>query len=439
MTRSYDVVVAGAGMAGILTALGLTARGARVLLVEERRLGGGQSGQSHGYLHRGYAFGPNEPRLPLLFDRARDHWLALTAGLAPVTAGSVVSFSNPNALRRAQEHWQASGLPVRPVEPPPWLGDGFISSFRSEEETYDFGPVLRRLGERTASSGIDLARGSISRTADEPGGVLCELVRPDGLTETIASRAVVVAAGAGAPGILARSGLPPVVRCRKSFMLVLRGNLPVISAVFPEREEHGLFVAGRTGHEGGTTWLVSDFQSFDSARGAGGQLAGWWAHRVLSTLRGVVRPGPLAGVRLISGYAAVKSGLLPSSGTVADEFSHDFLGGRAVVVSPSKLTLAPLAAESAVKSVSGVLGIPFTGVEWDRVTAPVPPPVSPAGSPSVSTPLSTPPSPPGPAAADSVLLTSAGELWETDLHALKDPDLLGDLPGIAALSSLYAH
>ncbi|MFE9765029.1 FAD-dependent oxidoreductase [Streptomyces sp. NPDC005808] len=417
MTRSYDVVVVGAGMAGMLTALGLTARGVRVMLAEERRIGGGQSGQSHGYLHRGYAFGPNEPLLPLLLARARDHWDALTAGLTPITPESVVSFSDASEARRAQRQWRASGLPVVPVEPPSWLGDGFASSFRSEEEGYDFGPVLRGLEVLTASTGIELVRGTVSRVAEQPKGVACEFVHMDGSTEVISSRAVVVAAGAGAPDLLARSGLPPVVRCRKAFMLVLRGRLPVVSAVFPGGAEHGLFLASRTGHESGTTWLVSDFQSFDSARGSGGQLAGWWAHRVLSTLRRAVQPSLMSGVALISGYAAVKSSLLPSSGTVAHEFSNDFLDGRVVVVSPSKLTLAPLAAESAVRSVMSVVGMPLDGLGLDRV-----PPLAayrPSGGPE--------------------LIGTTGEVWETDLDALKDVDLLGDLPGIPTLSSIFPH
>lgn len=77
--RDGDVIVAGAGMAGLLTALDLARRGARVVLVEPSRAGSGQSGQSHGYLHRGYAYGPDEPLLPTLLGRAHDHWKELLA------------------------------------------------------------------------------------------------------------------------------------------------------------------------------------------------------------------------------------------------------------------------------------------------------------------------------------------------------------------------
>ncbi|GJF33188.1 hypothetical protein KNE206_58880 [Kitasatospora sp. NE20-6] len=411
-----DVVVAGAGMAGVLTALALAGRGLDVLLVEQHRLGGGQSGQSHGYLHQGYAYGPDEPQLPALFRRARAHWGELTAGLTPETPGATVAFSNEAARLRAERYWQASGLPVRPVRAPGWLGPGFTSCFRSDELTYNFGHILRCLGRSTAAAGVESVPGRIAAVTEEAAGVRAELVRPDGTAVTVHGRAVVVAAGAGSPALLARSGLPPVVYCRKSFMLVLRGALPVVGAVFPEREEHGLFLASRTGHPAGTTWLVSDFQSFDGGHGDPRQLAGWWAHRLLTTLRRVVDAPVLAEVRAVSGYAAVKSGLLPSSGTVAHEFSRDFLGGRVVVTSPSKLTLAPLAAESAVRSVCARLGLPFHGLTWDGVDR----------------------QPPGPGALPGPA-GEACEAWETGLAAVEHPGLPDALPDIPTLSSLYAR
>ncbi|MFE6035916.1 NAD(P)/FAD-dependent oxidoreductase [Streptomyces sp. NPDC056452] len=412
MTRRYDVVVAGAGMAGVLTALGLAGHGVRVLLVEPHGVGAGQSGQSHGYLHRGYAYGRTEPLLPPLLGRAREHWDALLRDTSPVTSHSLVSFSDPEAARGATEFWRSCGLPVSAVEAPDWLGGGFASCFRSEEATHDFGQVLRHLGARIAACGVDVDAGTLTGFSEEPGGVHCEFERPDGTGLTVRSRAVVVAAGAGTPGILARSGLPPVVRCRKSFVLVLRGDLPVISAVFPAGTEHGLFLASRTGHESGTTWLVSDFQSFDSAWGASGQLPGWWAHRILLTLRRIISPERLAGVATVSGYAAVKSGLVPSSGTVSHGLGHDFLAGRAIVASPSKLTLAPLAAERAMRSVARVLKFPFDGAAWDPV---------PAGTGRGSEGSRT------------------GEKWETGLDAVKDPDLASGPPDIAELSRLFSR
>lgn len=417
MHHRYDVVVVGAGMAGMLTALALAERDISVLLLESGRLGGGQSGQSHGYLHRGYAYGTAEPQLPPLFTRARARWDRLATHLTPVTEASTVAFASETAARAAAAHWASAGLPVERIDPPAWLAARIVACFRSSESTLHLGRLLHALGERLQAAGVRVTRGEVFRTGLDGSGVSTDYTDPDGSTVSVASRAVVVAAGAGAVSILERSGLPCVVQCRKSHMLVLRGELPAVSAIFPEREHHGLFLASRTGPDSRTTWLISDFQSFDGTEPDSGELAGWWARRVLSTLRSLVDSRTLGRVDLLSGYAATKSGLVPQSGTVAHEFSRDFLDGRVVVSSPSKLTLAPLAAEDAVRSVCAVLKLPHGEVDWPRLGAP------PAETPAYGLGLRTAPH----------------ELWETELATVKSPDLVEDLPAIRVLTSLFAH
>ncbi|MEU8709163.1 FAD-dependent oxidoreductase [Streptomyces sp. NPDC048565] len=405
--RDGDVIVAGAGMAGLLTALALARRGVHVVLVEPSRVGAGQSGQSHGYLHQGYAYGPDEPRLPALLGSAREHWHGLLARIPPVTAGSTIAFCDPAAVRRAERYWRDSGLAVCPRTTPGWLTGAPVACFGSAEPTYNVGDILRGLGAQAGSAGIEARPGAVERIEASGDGISARITEPDGGTAIVRARTAVLAAGAGTPGLLARSGLPAAVQLRTAFMLVLRGRLPAVSVLFPEREEHGLFLASRAGDDGRATWLVSDFQSFDSGGRDPGQLAGWWARRVLLTLGRVVDPAMLARVDAVSGYPATKSGLLPSSGTVAHEFGIELLGGRAVVASPSKLTLAPLAALHAVGTVAARLGLRTEDAGWDPIT-----PVAPERSP-------------------------AREAWETPMATLNDPDLLGEQPGIGTLSELY--
>jgi len=417
MHNRYDVVVIGAGMAGMLTALALAERDIGVLLVESSRLGGGQSGQSHGYLHQGYAYGAAEPQLPPLFTQARARWEQLATQLTPVTEGSTVAFASEAAARGAAAYWASAGLPVERVNPPAWLAARIVSCFRSSESTLHLGHLLHALGERLEAAGVRFTRGDVVRTGRDGSGVNTEYTDPNGSTVSVASSVVVVAAGAGAVGVLERSGLPCVVQCRKSHMLVLRGDLPAVSAIFPEREHHGLFLASRTGPDSRTTWLISDFQSFDDTDPDSGELAGWWARRVLSTLRSLVDSQTLGRVDLLSGYAATKSGLVPQSGTVAHEFGREFLDGRVVVTSPSKLTLAPLAAEDAVRSVCAVLKLPRSEVDWPQL-----------GAPPVNAP-----------AYGLELIKVPHELWETELATVKSPDLIEDLPTIRVLNSLFAR
>ena len=404
--RDGDVIVAGAGMAGLLTALTLARRGVHVVLVEPARVGAGQSGQSHGYLHRGYAYGPDEPRLPALLASARKHWHGLLAHIPPVTADSVIAFSNPAAVRRAQRYWRDSELAVRPRPAPGWLTGIPLACFGSAEPTYNVGDLLRGLGAQAEAAGIEVRSGTVERIGESGDGIVAAVTGPDG-AGVVRARAAVLAAGAGTPGVLARSGLPAAVQLRSAFMLVLRGRLPAVSVLFPEREEHGLFLASRVGRDGRGTWLVSDFQSFHPGGRDPGQLAGWWARRMLLTLRRVVDAAVLAGVDAVSGYSATKSGLLPRSGTVAHEFGAELLDGRVVVATPSKLTLAPLAARSAARVVAARLGLRPDDGGWEPIN-PVP-----------------------------LDRACAREAWETPLAALDRPGLLAEVPDIGALSALY--
>lgn len=406
--RHGDVIVAGAGVAGLLSALALARRGIHVVLVEPLRAGAGQSGQSHGYLHRGYAYGPDEPRLPALLSSASEHWRSLLALIQPVTADSTIAFSDLAAVHRAERYWRDSGLAVRPRTTPGWLSGTSVACFGSAEPTYNVGDILRGLWTHARSAGVESRPGTVERIEESGDGVRARITEPDGGAAVVHARAAVLAAGAGTPRLLARSALPAAVHLRRAFMLVLRGRLPAVSVLFPEREEHGLFLASRVGADGRVTWLVSDFQSFDSG-GDPGQLAGWWARRVLLTLQRVVDAAMLARIDAVSGYSATKSGLLPASGTVAHEFGMELLGGRAVVSTPSKLTLAPLAARHAVRTVEARLGMRLADPAWGPVT-PVPTALSPAR-----------------------------ETWETSLPSLDRPDLLGEPPAIGALSQLYTR
>ncbi|WP_081680743.1 FAD-binding oxidoreductase [Cellulomonas sp. URHD0024] len=405
--RDADVIVAGAGVAGLLTSLALARRGAHVLLVEPSRLGAGQSGQSHGYLHHGYAYGPNEPNLPALLSSACRQWQGLLERVAPVTTHSTIAFSDLAAVRRAERYWRDSGLPVCPQVSPPWLSRTEVTCFDSAEPTYNVGEILRGLGAQASAAGIEVRRGTVESVEELGLGIRARVTGMDGDTSIVRARTAVLAAGAGAPGLLVRSRLPSAIQLRRALMLVLRGRLPAVSAVFRGQEEHGLFLASRLDEDGQATWLISDFHSFDSGHSDHGQLSGWWARRVLLTLRRVVDAAILARVDSVSGYTATKSGLLPTSGTVAHEFGIELLDRRVVVASPSKLTLAPLAARHAAGVVAARMGLRADTDGWEPIN-----------------PVETDQSP-------------ARESWETPMSTLNGPDLLGELPGIGRLSELY--
>lgn len=55
-THRTDVLIAGAGAAGILLAAELTGNGFHCTIVEPTGIAAQQSGHSHGYLHKGYIY-----------------------------------------------------------------------------------------------------------------------------------------------------------------------------------------------------------------------------------------------------------------------------------------------------------------------------------------------------------------------------------------------
>jgi glycerol-3-phosphate dehydrogenase len=58
----FDVVVVGGGVNGLFTALDLSLRGFKVLLLERGSVGSGTSGRMHGLLHSGARYVVTDPR-----------------------------------------------------------------------------------------------------------------------------------------------------------------------------------------------------------------------------------------------------------------------------------------------------------------------------------------------------------------------------------------
>jgi hypothetical protein len=92
-------------------------------------------------------------------------------------------------------------------------------------------------------------------------------------------------------------------------------------------------------------------------------LSAWWLSNVANTLAELVPEEVLDRVEQVGVYAAMKSGLRPVRGTVAEDSCFSTGGGAITVVAPAKLTVAPLAAEEACAQITEYLGRP-------RLTAP---------------------------------------------------------------------
>src|SRR5438034_6055973 len=82
--RSSDAIVIGAGVVGLSAARALGRAGAKVLVVERRRIGAEASGAAAGIVSPQMEATANSPLLELAL-RARDHLFALTPALQEET------------------------------------------------------------------------------------------------------------------------------------------------------------------------------------------------------------------------------------------------------------------------------------------------------------------------------------------------------------------
>lgn len=223
LPASSDVIVIGGGVVGLSAARWLAARGARVVVVERRRVGGEASGAAAGMI----APQAGEPHWSVLGFalQARDHHLRLAAQLDEETGISVdlsrlgrlqLAFGDDGeaALGRLLEAHRAHGADgallsaaeVREAEPnvsPQVRGAAYFAGDRRLDNV--------RLTRALAASAV--ARGATLLTGRPATALLVEGGRVAGVragSETLRAPAVVNASGAWA-GLLAGDPQPPPV------------------------------------------------------------------------------------------------------------------------------------------------------------------------------------------------------------------------------------
>jgi glycine oxidase len=223
LAPSSDVIVAGAGVVGLAAARALAAEGARVLVIERRRVGAEASSAAAGMIAP-QAFDPASPLLGLAL-RARDHHLRLAGELEEET-GIAVDLSRLGrlevffdaagqaALERSLEAQRARGLDaevlsaadLRECEPnvnPEARGAAYFAGDRRVDNV--------RLTRALAASAV--LRGATLLTGRPVTGLLVEGGRVAGVragAETLRAPVVINASGAWA-SLLAGDPQPPPV------------------------------------------------------------------------------------------------------------------------------------------------------------------------------------------------------------------------------------
>src|SRR5262245_57065787 len=308
VAHSSDVVVAGAGVVGLAAARALAAQGARVLVVERRRVGAEASSAAAGMI----APQAGEPASPL-FDlalQARDRHLQLAVELEEET-GITVDLSRLGRLElffdeaaqearlRALQAHPRPGLAVAPLsaselrecEPnvsQKAVGAAYFAGDRRVDNV--------RLTRALAASAV--ARGATLLTGRPVTGLVVEGGRLAGVragTETLRAPVLVNASGAWA-GLLAGDPLPPPVEPMRGQIVAFDMSPPLLRHVVWSDHSYlvprgdGRVLAGSTVERAG----------FDKSVTAGG---------VRAILEMALRIAPaLSDVRIADAWAGLRPG-----------------------------------------------------------------------------------------------------------------------------------
>ena len=362
---SCDVIVAGAGIVGLSAARALAGAGARVVVVERRRVGCEASGAAAGMIAP-QAGEPHPQLLPLAL-KARDRHLQLAAELEEET-GIAVDLSRLGRLQLALDDEAAGGLQEMvaahrrlglPVE--------LLSDAEVREAEPNVSPAVRgaayfagdrrldnvRLTRALAASAV--SRGATLLTGRPVTGLLVEHGRVAGVragAEVLRAPVVVNATGAWA-GMLAGDPQPPPVEPVRGQIVAFDMAPALLRHVV--WSEHGYLVPRGDGRVLAGSTL--ERAGFDKSVTAGG---------VRAILDMALRIVPaLADVRIADAWA----GLRPGSSDGLPIIGNGALPGlvHACGLYRDGILLGPLAGEIAAGLAQGCAPPPETlGLSLDR-------------------------------------------------------------------------
>jgi len=343
-----DVLIVGAGAAGLLTGVECQRAGLEVTVADALGIAAGQSGHHHGVRHQGSLYVGNSTAFVDALTAGRNGWDEWLDDVTPCAPRTLLPLWNEERAAHATSWWKALGFDIVPAEVPDWLR-GAPAVFASTESAYDFSPAFEKMRRellghtaRCSIRSIDVAQGAVT-------GVQAQ--RSDGAVVRLTAGAYVFAAGCGLEPLLQASGIDRGrLILRTSYMLVLRAEaLPAVTLMSVEPEMRGMFTGARV--DGSAVhWLVGDHQSLPGIVLDPGFEERWMletVERLRATTTLLDGPGVSIGM-----YAAPKAELREAPNELSPYAVEPYGLANAVAITPTKLTLAPALARRTVEIVT---------------------------------------------------------------------------------------
>lgn len=109
MSRDFDCIVVGGGIAGLLTALRVALSGLHVIVLEQDQLGGGATIKNHGVIHSGALYSVSQPQLSGQCQEGLSAFQRMfpRAQIAPTKSWY---FADDERLRLFERRWQGQGI-----------------------------------------------------------------------------------------------------------------------------------------------------------------------------------------------------------------------------------------------------------------------------------------------------------------------------------------
>lgn len=204
MGDKFDTIIIGAGIAGLLTAIRLSQKGQRVLVVEKNKIGSGSTSSNHGMIHSGALFVSQHGHIVKNCQEAQGLFMGLVSQAELPTDDSIYIGTEKQLdkfvklLKKHNLDWKSvSTNDVTEVNP---AVSNEYSYIGIKERVFSSAKILKILTSYCLANDVEFILGSeVSRIKIKSGKTVGVVVGND---QFIASENVVIATGLGTTSLL---------------------------------------------------------------------------------------------------------------------------------------------------------------------------------------------------------------------------------------------